>query len=114
MDVFEAEELKEMCSVENCFSRDQICDGNFACPATKFDEMGCNQADENINDEDTSNPEPNPEPSPNAKTGSKPGQKVPGSKDPGRKGPGLKDPGPKGPGSKDPGSKDPGPYEDKN
>ena len=68
MDGFSAEELNEFKEKyeENFFTRGQICDGNIACPATEFDEMGCNPANRDTDDEDTSNPGPNPEPLPNA------------------------------------------------
>ena len=62
MDYVEAEELKKMCSEINCFSRDQICDGEIACPFTKVDEMGCDLDGGDMNDEYASNPGPNPEP----------------------------------------------------
>ena len=64
MDGFTAEELNEFKELyeENFFSWDQICDGNIACPATGFDEMGCNLDNGDRDDEDTSSPDSNPEP----------------------------------------------------
>ena len=49
MDGFTAEEIENFSHEENFFTQNQICDGNIACPATEFDEWGCN-------------PSPNPEP----------------------------------------------------
>ena len=66
MDGYTAEEINKWFPEENFFSWKQICDGNIACPETEFDEMGCNPANRDTDDEDTSNPGPNPEPLPNA------------------------------------------------
>ena len=63
MDSFTFEEIQdELTMGYQSFSRDQICDGNIACPITEFDEKGCNLDNGDRDDEDTTSPGSNPEP----------------------------------------------------